>query len=56
MQLNSVWGDLYHLQLTLYMVGREDERTNNRTTLKNKAPASYKVSVKIEFLKGAGLL
>ena len=42
-----------------YMVGREDKRTNNRTmlpTLKNNAAAGYKGPVKIELLKGAGLL
>ena len=40
-----------------YMVGREDNRTNNRAmlpTLKNNA--AYQGSVKIELLKGAGLL
>ena len=42
------------------MVGGEDKRTNNRTmipTLKNNAAAGYKAGpVKIELLKGAGLL
>ena len=41
------------------MVGREDKRTNNRTmlsTLKNNAAAGYQGPVKIELLKGAGLL
>ena len=41
------------------MVGREDKRTNNRTmlpTLKNNAAAGYKGPVKIELLKGTGLL
>ena len=41
------------------MVGREDKRTNNRTilsTLKYNAAAGYQGPVKIELLKGAGLL
>ena len=41
------------------MIGREDKRTNNRTmlpTLKNNAAAGYQGPVKIELLKGAGLL
>ena len=41
------------------LVGREDKRTNNRTmipTLKNNAAAGYQGPVKIELLKGAGLL
>ena len=40
-------------------VGRENKTTNNRTmlpTLKNNAAAGYKGPVKIELLKGAGLL
>ena len=44
---------------TSYMVGREDKRTNNRTmlpTLKNNAAAGYQGPVKIELLKGVGLL
>ena len=44
---------------TSYMIGREDKRTNNRTTLptlKNNAAAGYQGPVKIELLKGAGLL
>ena len=44
---------------TSYMVGREDKRTNNRTklpTLKHNAAAGYQCPVKIELLKGAGLL
>ena len=44
---------------TSYMVGREDKRTNNRTmfpTLKKNAAAGYKGPVKIELLKGEGLL
>ena len=42
-----------------YMVGQEDKRTNNRMTflaLKNNAAAGYERPVKIELLKGAGLL
>ena len=42
-----------------YMVCREDKRTNNTTmppTLKNNAAASYQGAVKIELLKGTGLL
>ena len=45
--------------VTSYMLGREDKRTNNRTmlpTLKNNAAADYRSPVKIELLKGAGLL
>ena len=45
--------------VTSYMVGREDKRTNNRTmfpALKNNAAAGYQGPVKIELLKGAGLL
>ena len=41
------------------MVGREAKTTNNRTifpTLKNNAAAGYKGPLKIELLKGAGLL
>ena len=41
------------------MVGREDKRTNNRTmlsTLKIDGAARYQGPVKIELLKGAGLL
>ena len=41
------------------MVGQVDERTNNRTmfpALKNNAAADYQGPVKIELLKGAGLL
>ena len=44
---------------TSYMVGLKNKRTNNRTmlpTLKNNAAAGYQGSVKIELLKGAGLL
>ena len=42
-----------------YMVGRKDKRTNNRTIFppqKNNAAAGYKGPVKIELLKGEGLL
>ena len=42
-----------------YMVDREDKRTKNRTmlpTLKNNAAAGYQGPLKIELLKGAGLL
>ena len=42
-----------------YMVGREDKRTNNRTmfpALKINATAGYQGPVKIDLLKGAGLL
>ena len=41
------------------MVGREDKTTNNRTmlpTLKTNAATGYQGPVKIELLKGAGLL
>ena len=41
------------------MVGRENKRTNNRTmlrALKTNAAADYKVPVKIELLKGEGVL
>ena len=44
---------------TSYMVCREDERANNRImlpALKNNAAAGYQGQVKIELLKGAGLL
>ena len=44
---------------TSCMVGRGDKRTNNRTmlpALKNNAAAGYQGPVKIELLKGAGLL
>ena len=44
---------------TSYMVGRENKRTNNGTmfpALKNNAAAGYKSPLKIELLKGAGLL
>ena len=47
---------------TSYMVGREDKRTNNRTMLptlkkkKDNAAAGCQGPVKIELLKGAGLL
>ena len=44
---------------TSFMVGQEDKRTNNRTMLpaiKNNAAAGYQGPVKIELLKGAGLL
>ena len=39
--------------------GREDKRTNNRTmfpSLKNNATTRYQGPVKLELLKGAGLL
>ena len=52
-------GDLHHLQLASYMVDREDKRKNKRTmlpTLKNNAAVGYQGPVKIELLKGAGLL
>ena len=42
-----------------YIVGREDKGTNNGTmlpTAKNNAAAGYQGPVKIELLKGAGLL
>ena len=42
-----------------YMVGRENKRTNNRTmlrALKTNAAADYKAPVKIELLKGEGVL
>ena len=42
-----------------YMVGQKNERTNNRTmipTLENNAASGYQGPVKIELLKGAGLL
>ena len=42
-----------------YVVGQEDKRMNNRTilpTLRNNAAAGYQGPVKIELLKGAGLL
>ena len=41
------------------MVGREHKRTNNRKmlpTLKDNAAAGYQGPVKMELLKGAGLL
>ena len=41
------------------MIVLEDKRTNNKTiipTLKNNAAAGYQGPVKIEILKGAGLL
>ena len=44
---------------TSYMVGREDKRTSNRTmfpALKNNAAAGSKGPVKLEVLKGAGVL
>ena len=44
----------------LERVGREDKRTNNRTMLltvqKKNTAAGYQCLVKIELLKGAGLL
>ena len=45
--------------VTSYMIGRENKRTNNKTTLpalKNNAAAGYQGPVKRELLKGAGLL
>ena len=45
--------------VTTYMVDREDKRTNNRAmlpTLKNNAAAGHPGPVKIELLKGPGLL
>ena len=45
--------------VTCCMVGREDKRTNDRTmfpALKNNVVAGYQGPVKIELLKGAGLL
>ena len=44
---------------TFYMFGGEDKRTNNRTmlpALKNNAAVGYQGPVKIELLKGVGLL
>ena len=44
---------------TSQMVDREDKRTNKRTmipTQKNNAAAGYQGPVKIELLKGEGLL
>ena len=44
---------------TSYMIGRENKRTNNETILpavKNNAVAGYNGPVKLELLKGAGLL
>ena len=44
---------------TSQMVDREDKRTNNRKMIpaqKNNAAAGYQGPVKIELLKGAGLL
>ena len=44
---------------TSYIVGRENKRTNNGTmfpALKNNAATGYQGPVKIELLKGAGLL
>ena len=44
---------------TSYMVDRENKRTNNRTMLSaltNSAATGYQGPVKIELLKGAGLL
>ena len=41
------------------MVGRENKRTNDRTVspaLENNAAACYKGPLKIELLKGAGVL
>ena len=41
------------------MVSQKNKRTNNRTmlpTLKNNAAAGYQGPVKIELLKGTGLL
>ena len=54
----TFWGDLYHLQRLTWLVERK-KRTNNRTmflTLKNNATAGYQGPVKIELLKGAGLV
>ena len=54
-----MWGDLHRMQHVSYMVGQEDKRTNNRTVLptpKNNATAGYQGPLKIELLKGAGLL
>ena len=45
--------------VTSYRVDREDKRRNNKAmlpTLKNNAAAGYKGELKIELLKGAGLL
>ena len=42
-----------------YMVGGKDKRTNNRTmlpTIKNNAAAGYQGPVKVELLKGVGVL
>ena len=58
LRLPEFRGDL-HRFVTSYMVGRGDKRTNNRTvfpSLKNNAAAGYQGPVKIELLKGAGLL
>ena len=44
---------------TSYMIGREDKRTNKLNNVpnpKNNAAAGYKGPVRIEPLKGAGLL
>ena len=52
-------GNLHHRLATFYMVNREDKRTNNRImlpALKNNAAIGYQGPVKIELLKGAGLL
>ena len=52
----SVWGELL---LTSHLIGREDKRTNNKTTrldTKKNGAAGYPGPVKIELRKGAGLL
>ena len=51
-------GDLHHLQHLTCLI-KETKEINNRTllpTLENNAVACYQYPVKIELLKGAGLL